>query len=224
MAASGGVVDVGAFNMSASLTSATTAGVGLAVTQRYGTLHGYYKFTPVGGDFFMANILLQKGTSGVGSGTFVETSPQAVYREFVATILYPGPDVPDNAVISFSINHAGGFPSIGSVFVVDDLTFGPATGVNDVPDGLPNAFRLGQNYPNPFNPTTSIVYDVPEQSPVTLTVLDLLGREVAVVVNQTQSAGRYKAVFDASALTSGAYFYRLTAGSRVQTNKMLLLR
>ena len=56
-----------------------------------------------------------------------------------------------------------------------------------------------------------------------MTVLDLLGREVGIVVNQMQSAGRYKAVFDASALTSGVYFYRLTAGNHVKTNKMLLL-
>jgi photosystem II stability/assembly factor-like uncharacterized protein len=90
--------------------------------------------------------------------------------------------------------------------------------------GTPSTMYLHQNYPNPFNPTTNIVYDVPEQSRVTLTVLDLLGREVDVVVNQTQSAGRYKAVFDASALTSGVYFYRLTAGSYVKTNKMVLLR
>ena len=57
-----------------------------------------------------------------------------------------------------------------------------------------------------------------------MTVLDILGREVAVVVDQLQPAGRYKAVFDASALTSGTYFYRLTAGSYVQTRKFLLLR
>ncbi len=223
-AAQGGVVNVGAFNMSCSLTSLGNSGAGFPISQRYGSVHGYYKFTPVGGDMFFANYLAQKGTSGVGAGSYVDASTQTVYREFVAPILYPGPDVPDNGVISFSITHAGGFPNIGSVFIVDDLSFGPATGINDLPNGLPKAFALGQNYPNPFNPTTNIVYDVPEQSRVTLTVLDLLGREVGVVVNQMQSAGRYKAVFDASALTSGVYYYRLTAGNNVKTNKMLLLR
>jgi hypothetical protein len=223
-AAQGGVVNVGVFNMSSVLTSATNSGTGFPVSQRYGSLRGYYKFTPVGGDVFFANILAQKGTSGVGAGSFVDTSTQTVYREFVAPIIYPGTDVPDNAVISFSITHPGGFPNVGSIFVVDDLTLGATTGISDLPNAMPKAFGLGQNYPNPFNPTTTILYEVPEQSRVILTVTDLLGREVGVVVNQVQSAGRYKAVFDASALTSGVYYYRLTAGSFVKTNKMVLVR
>lgn len=160
----------------------------------------------------------------MGSGSYVDASAQSVYREFVAPVLYPGSDVPDNGIISFSITGAVGFPHVGSTIAVDDLSFGPATGVNDLPNGLPKMFRLEQNYPNPFNPTTNIVYDVPEQSHVTMTVFDMLGRQVAVVLDQTQPAGRYKAVFDASALTSGTYFYRLTAGSYVQSRKLLLLR
>jgi hypothetical protein len=223
-AAQGGVVNFGAFNLSCSLISTDVSGAGFPISQRYGSLHGFYKFTPVGGDYFLASYLAEKGSAGVAAGSYLDGSAQSVYREFVASILYPGADVPDNAVISFSITGAGGFPHVGSIFVVDDLSFGPATGVNDLPNGLPKAFRLEQNYPNPFNPTTNIVYDVPEQSHVNMTVLDILGREVAVVVDQLQPAGRYKAVFDASALTSGTYFYRLTAGSYVQTRKFLLLR
>jgi hypothetical protein len=224
-AAQGGVVSViGGITLSCTLTSADVSGAGFPISQRYGSLHGFYMFTSVGGDAFLASYLARKGTSGVGAGSFLDASPQLVYREFVASILYPGPDVPDNGVISFSITGAGGLPHVGSIFVVDDLSFGPATGTNDLPNGLPKAFRLEQNYPNPFNPTTNIVYNVPEQSHVTMKVFDVLGREVAVVIDQLQSAGRYKAVFDASALTSGVYFYRLTAGSYVQTNRMLLLR
>ena len=217
-AAQGGVASVGAFNLSCSLTSS------FAISQRYGSLRGFYKFTPVGGDAFFANFLVRKGTSGVGSGSYLDPSAQSVYREFVAGMLYPGPDVPDNGIITFSITGAGAFPNVGSTFVVDDLSLGSATGVNDLPNGLPKKFRLEQNYPNPFNPTTNIVYDVPEQSHVSMTVLDLLGRQVAIVIDQVQPAGRYKAVFDASALTSGAYFYRLTAGSYSQTRTLLLLR
>jgi hypothetical protein len=223
-AAQGGVVNVGSFNLSCSLNSTTSNGSGFAISQRYGSVHGFYKFTPVGGDMFFASYLAQKGTSGVGAGSYLDPTAQSVYREFVATVLYPGPDVPDNAVISFSITGAGGFPHVGSTFVVDDVSFGPATSVSDLTDGRPRAFRLEQNSPNPFNPTTNIVYDVPEQSHVKMAVLDILGREVAVIVDQLQPAGRYKAVFDASALTSGAYFYRLTAGSFFQTRKFLLMR
>lgn len=224
-AAQGGVVSFGALNLSCSLISReVSGGAGFAISQKYGSLHGFYKFTPVGGDMFFANYLAQKGTSGVGSASYLDPSAQSVYREFVASVLYPGSDVPDNGVITFSITGAGSFPHVGSTFVVDDLSFGPATDVNDVTNGLPKMFRLEQNYPNPFNPTTNIVYDVPEQSHVTMTVLDVLGRQVAVVIDELQPAGRYKAVFDASALTSGTYFYRLTAGSYVQSRKLLLLR
>jgi hypothetical protein len=223
-AAQGGVVNVGAFNLSSSLSSRDVSGKGFAISQRYGSVRGFYKFTPVGGDMFFAQYLAQKGASGVGVGSYMDPSAQSVYREFVAPVLYPGPDVPDVGIITFSITGAGSFPNVGSTFVVDDLSFGASTGVNDLPNGLPKTFRLEQNYPNPFNPTTNIVYDVPEQSHVTMTVLDVLGRQVAVVVDQLQPAGRYKAVFDASALTSGAYFCRLTAGSYVQTRTLRLLK
>lgn len=223
-AAQGGVVKVSSFNISADLRTATNSGVGFPVSQRYTTLSGFYKFTSVGGDMFFANYLAQNGSSGTGSGVFLGTSSQSVFTEFTILIYYPGPDVPDNGIISFSVTGAGGFPNVGSTFVVDDLSFGTSTGIADQPNGRPGEFRLNQNFPNPFNPSTSIIYSVPEQTHVTLTVFDPLGREVAVLVDQMQSAGRYKAVFDASSVASGVYFYRLAAGTRVQTNKMLLLR
>ncbi len=223
-AAQGGVVSMGAFNLSCSLITTDNSGVGFPISQRYTSLHGYYKFTPVSGDAFYVTYLAQKGASGVGAGAYADTSAQSVYKEFVAPIIYPGSDVPDNGIISFFISHPGGFPNVGSTFIVDDLSFGPTGAANDLSNGLPHAFRLEQNYPNPFNPTTNIVYTVPGQTRVRLTVLDLLGREFAVVVDQLQPAGRYKAVFDASGLTSGVYFYRLTAGSFVDTGKMVVLK
>ena len=222
--AQGGVVSFGAFNLSCTLISTDASGDGFAISQSYGSLRGFYTFSPVGGDMFFVNFQASKGTSGVGSGTYLDGTAQSVFREFIAPITYPGSEVPDNGVISFSIAGAGGFPHVGSTFVVDDLSFDPATGTNDLPNGPPKAFRLEQNYPNPFNPTTNIIYDVPEQSHVTMRVLDLLGREVAVVIDEMQPAGRYKAVFDASALTSGVYFYHLTAGSYVQARQMIFMK
>jgi len=223
-AAQGSVVNMGTITMFPSLVSETQTGQGFPVSQRYATLHGYYQFVPVGGDFFMMTYLAEKNAAGVGSGAFVETQPQAVFKEFVAQILYPGSDVPDEGTITFTISGTGGLPHVGSTFIVDDLSFGPATGVADAQDGSPKSFRLGQNYPNPFNPTTNILYEVPGQSHVTLTVVDVLGREVAVLVNQEQPPGKYRAVFDASNLPSGVYFYRLAAGTFVQAHRMMLLR
>jgi beta-galactosidase len=92
------------------------------------------------------------------------------------------------------------------------------------PTGLPAAFWLEQNYPNPFNPTTTIAYQLPAALDVRLVVYDLLGREVAVLVDERKPAGSYESTFDARELASGVYLYRLTAGSAVETKKMAVLK
>lgn len=90
--------------------------------------------------------------------------------------------------------------------------------------GTPTQFSLMQNYPNPFNPTTEISYQLSESSFVTLKVYDILGREVATLVNGHQSPGMHNVTFDASRLPTGVYFYRLDAGTHVATRKMLMLK
>jgi len=91
-------------------------------------------------------------------------------------------------------------------------------------DAIPNQFILQQNYPNPFNPTTTLKYSIPKQSHVNLKVYNLLGKEVATLVNNLQSAGVYKYSFDASNLSSGIYFVSLQAGDFLQVRKMTLLK
>ncbi|HEY6906053.1 MAG TPA: T9SS type A sorting domain-containing protein, partial [Ignavibacteriaceae bacterium] len=110
---------------------------------------------------------------------------------------------------------------------------GVSTVVN-IPQVPPNAvddnnnklysFSLAQNYPNPFNPNTKISYSVAERNNVTLKVYDMLGREVATLVNTTKDAGNYEVNFNASSLASGLYIYKIQAGSFVQSKKMLLLK
>ena len=85
-------------------------------------------------------------------------------------------------------------------------------------------YRLYQNFPNPFNPTTTIKFLIPELSFITLKVYDVLGIEIIALVNEEKSAGSYEIEFNASALSSGVYFYRLQAGDFVETKKMVLLR
>ncbi len=97
----------------------------------------------------------------------------------------------------------------------------------EVRDAIQNRitkYALLQNYPNPFNPTTSITYELPKASDVSLKVFDMLGREVATLVNERQERGRYSATFNANTLSSGIYFYRLQAGNFVQTKKMMLVK
>ena len=89
---------------------------------------------------------------------------------------------------------------------------------------LPERYVLSQNYPNPFNPTTVIRYQLPVDNSVKLVVYDVLGREVAVLVNEHKPAGSYSVQFNASGVASGVYLYRLTTGSFVQTRKMILVR
>lgn len=85
-------------------------------------------------------------------------------------------------------------------------------------------YALAQNYPNPFNPTTNISYSIKESGFVSLKVYDVLGREVATLVNENQAAGVYTVPFNASNLSSGMYLYRLESGSFVKVNKMMLLK
>jgi len=98
------------------------------------------------------------------------------------------------------------------------------TSVADNPSEIPKGFSLLQNYPNPFNPSTKIQYSIPERSNVNLKVYDVLGSEIATLVNDEKSIGSYAVEFDASALTSKIYFYQLQAGTFVETKKMVLMK
>ncbi|MDP4197675.1 MAG: T9SS type A sorting domain-containing protein, partial [Bacteroidota bacterium] len=106
---------------------------------------------------------------------------------------------------------------------------GPTSAVGDNEESLaqPKEYSLKQNYPNPFNPSTVIEFTTTSETKdvnTTLKVYDLLGREVATLLNQRISAGVHKVVFNAENLTSGVYFYRLQSGNYVETKKMMLVR
>jgi len=85
-------------------------------------------------------------------------------------------------------------------------------------------YSLSQNYPNPFNPTTNIKYSISDQSHVSLKVFDVLGQEIAVLVEEIQPSGKYEVKFGASSLTNGVYFYSLQVGDFVNTKKMILMK
>jgi hypothetical protein len=95
----------------------------------------------------------------------------------------------------------------------------PSAGVT-----MPGSYALYQNYPDPFNPSTRIEYRVSQRSLVSLRVYNVLGQEVTTLVNETKDPGTYSVAWDAKSRSSGAYFYRLVAGSFVDTKKMVLMR
>ncbi|MBI3586589.1 MAG: T9SS type A sorting domain-containing protein [Ignavibacteriales bacterium] len=101
----------------------------------------------------------------------------------------------------------------------------PVVGVyKEATNSLPKSFRLEQNFPNPFNPSTTIQFSISELSIVTLRVFDILGREVAMLINQTLGTGRYSMLWDARNVASGIYFYRLQANQYTETKKLVLIQ
>ncbi len=110
--------------------------------------------------------------------------------------------------------------SLNIIFTTDSTLF---TAVDDEGYHIHN-YSLSNNYPNPFNPSTIIAYSLPQFGFVTLTVYDILGREIATLVNEEKPAGNYKFEFEASNLASGVYYYHITVGNEfVETRKMVLL-
>ena len=94
---------------------------------------------------------------------------------------------------------------------------------------MPIQYALHQNYPNPFNPTTTLRYDIPENSHVTITIYDMLGRQVKTIINQTQDAGYRSVIWDATndygkPVSAGMYLYQIQAGEYISTKKMVLLK
>lgn len=104
-------------------------------------------------------------------------------------------------------------------------------GIQNHNTGIPKTFSLAQNYPNPFNPSTNISYSLPSSANVSIKVYDILGKEVATLVNQKQNAGSYSITFSANNLGSGVYFYKITAapvggqaGTFTDIKKMILVK
>ncbi len=129
----------------------------------------------------------------------------------------------------FAINYRvaqGGPAGNNSDYVGYDLIrlVGPLTGITPISSNVPDKFNLKQNYPNPFNPETKIQFAVPVSGNVKITVFDITGKNIATLVNQNVNAGSYEINFNASHLSSGAYFYRLETSSFTETKKMLLVK
>ncbi|MBE2216916.1 MAG: T9SS type A sorting domain-containing protein [Ignavibacteria bacterium] len=113
---------------------------------------------------------------------------------------------------------------VGAGGTILRTTNGGITSFVQTGNEIPQSFSLGQNYPNPFNPQTTFSFSISKQEYVQLRVYDLLGKEAVMLVNENLQAGNYSVTFDASALPSGTYFYRITAGGFNEVKKMILIK
>jgi len=113
-----------------------------------------------------------------------------------------------------------GVTNINSIAISPEVP----VGIETYDENYPTAYKIYQNYPNPFNPVTTFSYQIPKQCHVTLKVFDILGREVSVLVDKIQDAGFKTVDFDAGNLAGGIYFYKIHAGSYIETKKLLLLK
>ncbi len=153
-----------------------------------------------------------------GNGTILNTTdggtnwiPQSSGTEFL-----------DLHGVSFTDANNGS--AVGEEGTILRTTNGGVTFVEEQIDEIPTKYNRRQNYPNPFNPTTTITDQIPELSFVTLKVYDVLGSEVATLVNKEKQVGSYDVEFNGSGLPSGIYFYRLQAIEFTQVKKMILLK
>jgi len=195
-----------------------------AVNQRHAKLEGFYRLTAVGNDEFIVGIIMYKSRMPIAAAesTFVGTG--SAYVQFSLSIDYVDAQVPDSALIVITSSGPIDDPHAGTTFLVDDLSFSGIVNSVQTVSTAPSAFALDQNYPNPFNPSTTIRFSLAAESPVQLSVYNLIGQEVARPVDEWKAAGVYAVQFDASALPTGMYVYRLRAGNYTMARTMTLVR
>jgi hypothetical protein len=200
-------------------------GNGFPVSQRYEAVNFYYKFSPTTANaFFGVSVGMGLNDGVIGAGGFTTSDEANSYTYVSVPITYGTMEVPDVVIISFVVGSEIQDPeAAGSYATVDDVSFGAATDVEDA-NMNPEKYDLKQNYPNPFNPVTRIKYALKEKVQVVLKVYDLLGNEVATLVDGVKEKGTHFVDFNSSSLSSGTYFYSLKAADFVQTRKMILIK
>jgi len=170
--------------------------------------------------------------------TFYAVYPYPIAKNFIVEICFDDTSYTEPSSISSTANPGKTWEqhsddSTGCAFTLGSaaatrpnfcFNMVPIEGIQNSQNNVPNTFTLSQNFPNPFNPSTKIMYSVPKQSVVKLVVYDLLGKEVAVLVNDVKQRGNYEAVFNASNFASGIYIYRIEAGDFVMSKKMVLIK
>lgn len=187
------------------------------------------------GDIFAGSF----GGHSFGGGSFFQTECLDEYQDTIwnfATDFKDFQDQSDIPAVTYTLGKGLGFINSSAWELaywstslryakINGVEYGTQiTAVANKIDSQPELYFLNQNYPNPFNPSTNIAFTIPHPGFVTLKVYDILGNEVATLVNEEKRAGYYKVDFDGSKLASGVYLYVLRSGNFIQSRKMLLLK
>jgi len=224
------VVDFFGYPYPPVMQSLTSTAGGHPVSEKHGSLQGWYQLMPLGNDALWVSVYMYQGqqTNVVGAGAMIFSAATSGWTQFTVPIFYtPDSPNPENTIISIILadtTGSGESGTIGSMGYVDNLSFtGPATDVEQI-GGIPQDYILKQNYPNPFNPSTKIEYSIPEESFVELKIFDILGNKIVTLVNEQQAAGSYRVDFNANNKSAGLYFARLSANDFTKVIKMTLLK
>ncbi|MDQ3019534.1 MAG: YCF48-related protein [Bacteroidota bacterium] len=174
---------------------------------------------PFGWEFFNPKIKFINKNTGFITGVFPENLLTTTQGEEWNIFNAAGRSIND---IEFTDDNTGYF--IGPGGMIKKTTTGGVIAIEDISSFIPDEFSLEQNYPNPFNPNTVISYQLKISSFISLKVYDLLGKEVATLINEKQSAGIHSVDFNGSNLPSGIYFYKIETVNYSETRKMILLK
>ena len=153
-----------------------------------------------------SSAVIYRSTDGGATWTTAHTQTGAVFQDIDFAVVGGCPK-------GWAVGNAGGIAKMTT-----------STGISNYNAEIPSAFDLSQNYPNPFNPTTNIKFSIPQSGLAVLKVYDIVGKEVATLLNEVKTAGNYIVGFNASSLPSGTYFYRLEMNNFTETKKMLLIK
>jgi hypothetical protein len=217
-------LSTGTFLIPAIITAGTD-GYGFPVSQRHEQLSFYYKFNKtVSTAYLYIAVGFKKNGETIGAEFITITEASDDFVALNIPITYLSTEVPDSAVIVMQVSdQVSDTSASGSFAVIDDISFNAVSDV-DEDDVKLSDFNLAQNFPNPFNPSTKISWRSPVGSHQTLKVYDIIGNEVATLVDEYKPAGSYSVEFDASKLSSGVYLYQLKLDSKIITKKMTLIK
>ncbi len=202
--------DSGYFSYAATVDIPLNSGTTVEAVAGDWNRDGYTDLVVTCGDSHQISILLNDGT-----GKFSEASREDLGQTTVGVV---AGDWDHDGDLDLAVTH----DPTNSISILKNKNI--LTGMRKGESEIPSAYSLLQNYPNPFNPTTTIMYELPRESFVSLSVYNLLGEEVSKLTDGYQSAGRHQIRFAADRISSGIYFYRLSTGRFTQQRKMILIK